>query len=280
MLEGKNKRRPTPATTGHTGGATSTVSGYTGGATSTSIPVRPRGLEWLPTLRVPLTPIKPPNTDTPTPVTYSQLGGLPNYETGRELARIYAKGGGAMLKTQESQLVQYVKQMSKAGSNATASVTTNVVTIDDTEDSNEPDTTRNDEASGRENQNREPQSTWKEASRVAGPSGVNRSKPKPGPASKTKNIKTTTATQRVGPLKPTLTPTSTPSSTSTTSEKSTPKRKSETDSTEMNHSNLKQRKSNSNSNKKKNQFDRAKLQKMLLKRNLHLNKNPCQKLQK
>ena len=218
-------------------------------------------------------PIKPPNTDAPTPGTHthSQLGGLPNYETGRELARLYAKGSGAMLKTQESQLVQYVKQMSKAGNNSTASVTTDVVTLEDTEDSDEPDSTENDQARGHVNQNRtatKPELTWEEASRVAGPSGVNRSKPKPGPASKTKSIRTTTATQRMGSFRPTQTPTSTPSSTSTTSKKSTPKRKSETDSTEMNHSNLKQRKSNSSSNKREPV------------RQSKFTKNPCQKLQK
>ena len=249
LLEGKNKQRP--AKKSRTGGATSiltaTATGYTGGATSTSSPVRPRGLEFLQTLRIPVTPIKPPTTDTPTPRTYNQLGGLPNYETGRELARIYKKGGGAMLKAQEAQLVQHVKEMSKTGGNATASETTNVVTLEDTEDSDEPDSTRTDGARGRELDFEKP---WEEASRVAGPSGMNRSKTKPGPASKTKITKSKAVAQRTGTLRPTITPTSTPSSSSTPSKRSTPKRKNEADSADMNSSNLKQRKSGSNSDRR------------------------------
>ena len=122
------------------------------------------------------------------------------------------------------------KEMSKTGDNATATETTNVVTLEDTKDSDEPDSTRTDGARDRELDFEKP---WEKASRVAGPSGMNRSKTKPGPASKTKITKSKSATQRMGTLRPTITPTSTPSSSSTTSKRSTPKRKSDADSADI-----------------------------------------------
>ena len=186
-----------------------------------------------------ITPIK-----TPTAVTNNNghVEGLPTAETGREIARIYRETGGALSKKEHSQLLQFVKHASDTRNDAT-----NVVILND-EDSDVPDSTRNDGGRGQESERMEPQATWNEVSQIAGPSGLNR--PRAGPASKTKNAKSAAAVQRMGPPRSTPTPTSTPTSTSTStsSKKGTLKRKSVTDPADMNPSGQKQRKSGPKSN--------------------------------
>ena len=231
LLEGKNKQSATPAASDQ--------------ATSQSSPLKPK---WMPKMRVQLTPIKMPPIVTPiktqTVVTNNngRAEGLPTAETGREIARIYRETGSALSKKEHSQLLQFVKHASDTRNDAT-----NVVILND-EDSDVPDSTRNDGGRGQESERMEPQATWNEVSQIAGPSGLNR--PKAGPASKTKNAKSAAAVQRMGPPRSTPTQTSTPTSTSTStsSKKGTLKRKSVTDPADMNPSGQKQRKSGPKSN--------------------------------
>ena len=67
------------------------------------------------------------------------MGGLPNYETGQELARQYKKASGAMHKKEESQLLHHVIEISKKEAKTIAKKVTDVITLEDTEDSDESD---------------------------------------------------------------------------------------------------------------------------------------------
>ena len=95
-------------------------------------------LNILQTVRIPLTPIK--NLTT--------VGGLPKFETGQELARQYMKAGGAMHKKEESQLLHHVMEISKKEVKTTAKKVTDVITLEDTEDSDESDSIKVDGARG------------------------------------------------------------------------------------------------------------------------------------
>ena len=103
----------------------------------------------------------------------SNTEGLPTSETGRELARLYKAAGGALTKEEYSKLIQYVKNTTKMRNKATK-----IVTLDD-DDGNMPkvgDSDRSNKERGQETGRVRSPMTWSEASTVAGPSGLNKSR--------------------------------------------------------------------------------------------------------
>ena len=102
-------------------------------------------MEYLQSAVVPLTPIKTPTTETS-----NQTGGLPSYRKGQELAREYMKAGGAMHKKEESQLLHHVMEVSRREAKTTSKKVTDVITLEDTEDSDESDTNKMDGARSHE----------------------------------------------------------------------------------------------------------------------------------
>ena len=104
-----------------------------------------------------------------------------------------------MHKKEESQLLHHVMEISKKEVKATAKKVTDVITLEDTEDSDESDSIKVDGARGHGLDFERP---WEEANRTAGPSGPNKPKSRPGPASKTRAANDAKTLERTGAPRP------------------------------------------------------------------------------
>merc|ERR1711954_139674 len=113
---------------------------------------------------VPLTPVKNRTAETS-----GHAGGLPSRGTGRELARECVRTGGAMNKKEESQLLHHVMEISKKDNKTNPAKVMDVITLEDTEDSDESETNKR---GGARDHGLAFEQPWEEASRTAGTSGM------------------------------------------------------------------------------------------------------------